>query len=185
MKNEPITVNTMLDDKIFRRFAVFDNMYRQRRWVSPVIFASIMTVFACVCFFVPGPGTQPVMLGCVLLVIGFGLPAMNMRSFFASVKKQIKAHKLEKPQHVYSLKLSSEPDGVRVTNPGGESAQYEWGKLWGAYRVDGCIYLYVVNSKAFLLPDGQAEEGTEALWSLLTDMLPKEKLHDRRKVKNT
>ena len=87
---------------------------------------------------------------------------------------------LERPRPVYSLSLSRESDGVRVTNMD-KPARYEWDGLFGVYRVSGCTYLYVEGNKAFLLPDGQVEEGAEELWSLLTDMLPTAKLHDCRK----
>lgn len=173
----------MIDDKIFRKFAVFDNLYRQRRWISPVVFASLMSVFACVCFAMRGSAARAVMLGCVLLLIGLGLPAVHIWSFLNSIKSQIKALRLESPRAAYSLQFSSEPDGVMVTNPSGESARYEWGSLHGAYLVDGYTYLYVTSNKAFLLPDGQVIEGTDALWSLLADMIPAKKLHDHRRIK--
>lgn len=183
MENISITIDVMIDSKIFRKFAIFDNLHRQRRWVSPVIFASLMSAFACVCFVMRGSAAHAVMLGCVLLLIGLGLPAVHVWSFFNSIKSQVKAHKLEKPRAIYSLRLSCEHDGVSVTNPAGESAGYEWGSLYGAYRVDGCTYLYVTNNKAFLLPDGQVKESTDSLWSLLAEMLPSEKLHDHRRGK--
>lgn len=183
MGYKSITVDVMIDDKIFRRFAVFDNLYRRRRWLPPAVFASILSASACVCFIMRGTAPRAVMLGCVLLLIGLGLPAVHLLSFFNSIKSQIKVLGLKKPRLTYSLCLSDEPAGIRVTNPGGESAQYEWGGLYGIYRVDGCLYLYVTDNKAFLIPDGQAGEGSAALWPLFTDMLPPEKLYDRRKVK--
>lgn len=183
MENRTITVNAIINDKILRKFLVFDNLYRWRRWVSPVIFASILSAFACVCFVMRGAAEQAVIIGCVLLLIGLGLPAVYIWSFFSSVKSQVKAYGLEKPRPVYSLRFSDGPDGVRVTNPGGEFAQYEWGSMYGAYRIAGCTYLYVAKHKAFLLPDGQADEGTDALWALFADMMSAEKLHDRRKIK--
>ena len=182
MKNQSVKVNVVVDDKIFLKFAVFDNLYRKRAWVSPVVFASIMSAFALACFAMRGGADQAVMLGCVLLIIGCGLPVVYMGVFFKSVKAQIKAMELERPRYVYSLRLSGEPDGVQVTN-GDDSARYEWRGLFGAYRVSGCTYLYVEGNKAFLLPDGQAEEGAD-VWPLLLDMLPAEKLRDCRMVKN-
>lgn len=179
MENKLVTVNVMLDEKTFRKFVVFNYLNRERRWISPFIFTCIMSTCACLCFIMRHTAEHAVLLGCVLLLLGLGLPAFHLWSFFSLIKSQVKAYKLEKPQPVYSLKLSDEPDGVYVTNPGGESAQYEWSTLHSAYRVAGCVYLYVSANKAFLLPDGQAEEGTDALWSMLTGMLPPKKLHDR------
>lgn len=179
MKNKTVTINVTVDDVIFRKFAVFDNLYRKRIWVSQAVFASIMSAFALTCFAMHGNAEQAAMIGSVLLVIGLGLPAAHMRAFFKSVKTQIKAMGLERPRPVYSLSLSGESDGIRVTNID-KPAQYEWDSLFGAYRVSGCAYLYVEANKAFILPDAQVEEGAEALWSLLSDMLPIEKLHDCR-----
>ena len=182
MKNESVKINVIVDDKIFRRFALFDNLYHKRSWVLPVIFASIMSAFALVCFAMRGRAEQAVMIGCVLMMIGLGLPAAYMWVFFKSIGAQIKAMGLESPRSVYSLRLSREPDGVQVIN-GDKSTKYEWSGLFGAYRVNGCSYLYVERNKAFLLPDGQAEEGAD-IWPLLLDMLPAEKLRDCRDVKN-
>lgn len=184
-ENEPITVNVIIDEKIFRKFAVFDTIYRQRRWLSLAAFPVIMLVFACVCFAARSFNAQAGMLGWVLLTVGIGIPAVYLRMFFSSVKTQIKMYNLSEPQEVYSLMLSREPDGVHVTNTHGESAQYEWGVLHGVYRVAGCTYLYAASNKAFLLPDGQAAEEADALWALFADMLPAEKLHDRRGIKKS
>ena len=181
MNDQSIKISVIMDDKIFRRFTIFDNIYRKRIWVSPVIFATIMSAFALVCFVMRGRADGAVMIGCVLLIIGLGLPAAFMRVLFKSTEAQIKAMGLERARPVYSLRLSREPDGVQVTN-GGEltgHVEYEWGGMFGAYRVHGCTYLYVKSNKAFLLPDEQAEGGSD-IWSLLIDMLPKEKLHDCR-----
>ena len=173
-----LKINVTVDDKIFRGFAFFDSLRRKRIWVLPVIFASMMSAFALACFAMRGRAEQAVMLGCVLLTIGLGLPAAYMRMFFKSIREQIKIMGLERPRSVYSLRLSREPDGVQVTIKD-KSARYEWDGLFGAYRVRGCIYLYVEKNKAFLLPDGQAEGGAD-VWPFLTDVLPAEKLRDCR-----
>ena len=177
MENKSITVNAIVDAVIFRKFAIFDNLYRKRIWVLPVIFASIMSVFAIVCFAMRGWAEQAVMIGSVLLIIGLGLPLAYIRLFYKSIKVQIKATGLESPRLVYSLQLSCEPDGILAVIDD-QSVRYEWRNLYGAYRVPGCIYLYVEVNRAFILPDGQ--ERGEDIWSLLTDMAPAEKLHDRR-----
>ena len=176
---KPVTVNVIIDDKIFRKFALFDNLHRKRIWFLPVIFASIMSAFALVCFVMRGHAEQAVMIGSLLLIIGLGLPAAYMRLFFKSIKIQIKTAGLESPRHVYSLRFS--PEGFQVIN-GGKPDQYKWSGVFGAYRVPGCTYLYVEKNKAFLLPDGQAEEGAD-VWGLLTDKLSAEKLRDCRTMK--
>ena len=119
------------------------------------------------------------MMGSVLLIVGLGLPAAYIGLFFKSIKFQIKIMGLKSSRHVYSLRLSS--DGVDVIS-GDEPNQFKWSGMFGAYRVPGCTYLYVEKNKAFLLPDGQAEEGAD-VWAMLSDHLPAEKLRDCRTMK--
>jgi hypothetical protein len=178
MENESVTVNVIADAKIFRKFALFDSFCHKRIWLLPVIFASIMSIFAILCFTMKGRAEQAVMIGSVLLIIGLGLPIAYIRLFFKTIKTQIKTIGLEKPRVVYSLRISREHDGIQVIS-GDQPARYEWCSLFRAYRVRGCIYLYVKRNKAFLLPDGQAESG-EDVWPLFTEMMPTEKLYDYR-----
>jgi len=178
MENKSVTINAIVDALIFRKFAIFDNLYRKRIWVLPVIFASIMSVFAIACFAMRGWAEQAGMIGSVLLIIGLGLPLAYIRLFYKSIKVQIKATGLESPRLVYTIRLSCEPDGILAIIDD-QTVRYEWRNLYGAYRVSSCIYLYVEKNRAFLLPDGQAEGG-EDIWSLLTDMMVTEKLHDFR-----
>ena len=174
-----ITVNVILDDKIFRRFAIFENFHRKQIWRPPLIFAAIMSAFACLCFVLRARAEQAVMMGSVLLIIGLGLPAAYIGLFFKSIKFQIKTMGLNVPRNVYSLRLSH--DGARVIS-GDKPALFEWRNMFGAYRDAGCTYLFVESNKAFLLPDGQAEEGAD-IWEFLIEYLPAEKLHDLRTVK--
>ena len=174
-----ITINVILDDKIFRRFAIFENFHRKRIWGAPLIFAAIMSAFALVCFAMRARAEQAVMMGSILLIIGLGLPAAYIGLFFKSIKFQIKIMGLKSPRHVYSLRLSSL--GAEVIS-GDAPNQFEWSGMFGAYRVPGCVYLFVEKNKAYLLPDGQAEGGAD-VWRLLGEMLPAEKLRDKsRKV---
>ena len=47
---ERISVDAGIDGKTFTEFALFDVMGRQKRWVRPLIFALIFTVFSLVAF---------------------------------------------------------------------------------------------------------------------------------------
>jgi len=67
---------------------------------------------------------------------------------------------------------------------GKEHAKYNWDSLYGAYRVSGCTYLYILSNRAFLLPDSQVEGGPVRLWTLLASRLPSDKLHDKRLKKS-
>jgi len=125
-----------------------------------------------------------VLPGAVLLFLGLGLPAYRVSRILRAINLQTRILDLKNPKPVYSLKLTKAPDGIEVTNhgDGDEPLRYEWKSIHGVYRVKGCVYLYVLPEKAYLLPDGQAVEGTDALLLMLTEMLPHEKLHGKYKI---
>jgi hypothetical protein len=179
MKDALVTVPVMLDEKTLRRFTVFDMLTVKRMWRSPLIFALMMSGFATVCFFMVGRAEGAALLGTVLLAVGLGLPVLYAFRFLRLVDAQVKRHDLTRPRTVYTLGFSREENGVFAENPGGESACYEWARLSGAFRDSGCVYLYVTRNRAFILPENQAEGGD--LWELFTEMLPPEKLRDKRK----
>jgi len=178
MSDGAVKVNVIIDDKVFHKFSLFESFYRKRGYLSPLIFALILSVSAIICFMLGGA-----LLGVVLLIVGLGLPTFHIQKIFRAIKMQIRVLDLENPKTVYTLRFTEANNGIEVSNHGGgdEPLYYEWISIHAVYRVDGCIYLYVLPEKAFLLPDGQAEEGTDALWQLLTKMIPSEKVHDRRK----
>jgi len=176
MADGAVTVNVIIDDKVFYKFSKFESFTRKRGYLSPLIFALILSVSAVICFMFGGA-----LLGVVLLIVGLGLPAFRIHKIFSAIKMQIKVLDLENPKTVYTLVFTEAPDGVEVSNhgDGDEPLRYEWSTIHTVYRVDGCIYLYVLPEKAYLLPDGQAVEGSDALWQILTKMIPQEKIHDR------
>ena len=49
-----------------------------------------------------------------------------------------------------------------------------------AFKVKGCIYLYVHTARAFLIPDGQASASPDELWRFLQKCLGPEKCISRR-----
>ena len=60
-------------------------------------------------------------------------------------------------------------DGVSVTNDQKEEAavQVPWKEVQAAFRVKGCVYLYVNAARAFLLPDGQGSAPQEEIWGYI------------------
>ena len=176
-----VTVNVVVNSEIFYNFSVFDGLYRKRGLFNAVIFATVMSVFALVCIIMLGD----TFLGSLLFLIGWGFPAFRVWNCVRFAKAQIKYLDLDNPKTVYSLHFSDEPDGITVTNHGGgdDPLVYKWVDIHYAYRADGCIYLFVLPTKAYLLPDGQAVEGTEALWQIIKANLPEHKVQDRRKNK--
>lgn len=179
MSGERITVHSILDARIFREFALFDNFRRQRRWRPPVLFAGILLVSALLCFTQRAREEQAVLLGGILLAVGFGLPAVYFFNFFLSLKAQIRKLGLDKPSPAYTLVLDS-AEGVRAATRR-ETAAYRWEELYGAYRVKNCIYLYVSAKRAYLLPEPQIEGGADALWRLLQEKISSRRLLDCRR----
>ena len=178
MRQEDLTVEVKLDAGLFRRFALFDALVRQRRWRLPAGFAAIMLAFSGVCFAVRGRMEQAGMLGVVLLAVGLLLPAAYLLSFYLSVRGQSNKLRLAQPRYVYTVVLRP-GEGVEVAN-GQERVSRPWEEVYGAWRVKGCVYLYAAPGRAYLLPEEQAAGGMERLWALLRGELPPGRLHGSR-----
>ncbi len=180
VNKKTLSVPVRLDTALFREFSVFDVFTRQKRWRRPLLFAVLMAAFAVVCFTQIGKREGAALLGMVLLIVGVGLPLVYIASFFQSVSRQAKRMKLEKPRNVYRVELSA--DGVRVLEAGRQNSQssgqfFEWAQLYGAWRTATAVYIYVENTKAYLLPGKQIPGGPDAAWKYVQEKLPSEKQH--------
>ena len=165
MPSNTITIPVKLDAATFKRFSRFDVLRLRRRWVRPALFAAILTAFAVVALVRGRP--QAGLIAAVLLTVGLGLPLVYFGMFFSQVNRQAEQHRLTPPRRVYTVRLDF--DGVRVTNDQRlEDAQFvRWQDVAAAYRVKGCVYLYVSPARAYLLPDGQADVPDAVLWETL------------------
>lgn len=183
MNIDSIKIPVRLDAPTFRAFAAFDTLKRQKRWKSPALFSGILMAFAIVCFAMNNRANQAVFIGSVLMIIAVGLPAVYFGMFFRSLDTQAKNMKLNASRLVYTVDLTGDGDGVKVTGAAGEqkSMKIHWKDLYGAYRVAGCIYLYVSDRQAFLLPDGQADVPADDLWEFLKTHVDSDNMHDCRK----
>ena len=163
--NHEITVRVVLDARTFRRFCRFDMLRLRKKWVRPVVFALILVAFAFVALLTRKE--QSGMIAAVLLAVGLGLPLVYFGSFFSQVNLQVERHRLKQPRRVYTVRLDRE--GVNVVNDQKEEAPLSvpWKDVQAAFRARGCVYLYVNAARAFLLPDGQADAGPDALWALI------------------
>ena len=174
MEKRLITMESVIDAGTFRDFALFDNLHLRRRWRAPAVFAAILLAFAFVCMMLRARAEQAVLLGSVLAAVGLGLPAIYFLSFLRSIRLQSRKLQLDHPRPAYTLCLSA-AGGLKATTKR-ESASYRWEDLFGAYRHKGCIYLYVSSRKAYLLPESQIPGGAEALWQLLLDKMPSDRV---------
>lgn len=166
-------IEVILTEAIFRRFTMFDMLKRRKVWKSPATFAGILGFCACICFIMHHV-EGAIMLGCVLLLVGLGMPAVYFGTFFSSLSKQVLAYGLKRPQHVYTLELTEKAKGISITNEK-EKADYEWKKVHHVYRDTLATYLFMTPERAFLLPHTCIEEGEEALWELICKKVPQEK----------
>lgn len=168
-----ITIPVRLDEKTFKRFARFDMFTLRKRWVRPVIFSAILIAFAFVALLTKK--AQSGMIAAVLLAVGIGLPVVYFGSFFSQVNMQALQQKLKPPRNVYTVTLREE--GIRAENNQRQedALEMEWTAVQKAFRRKGCIYLYVTPTKAFLLPEGQADAPDEEVWDYLTAHMGSEK----------
>ena len=165
MNRTEYTIPVKLDARTFRRFSRFDILNLRMRWSRPAVFGLILVAFAAAALASGKP--QSGLIGGVLLAVGLGLPAVYFGTFFHQVDVQVKRFGLDTPKPVYTVTLNA--DGIRVNNDQREEDVLElpWKDLRAAFRVKGCIYLYVNASRAFLLPDGQGNVEPDALWEYL------------------
>lgn len=165
MNRTEYTIPVRLDAKTFRRFSYFDTLKLRKRWVRPVVFALILIAFAAVALVSRKP--QSGMIAAVLLAVGLGLPLVYFGSFFSTVNMQVARYALDRPHRVYTVVLNA--DGVHVTNSQKAEAAVHvpWKEVQAAFRVKGCIYLYINAARAFLLPDGQGSAPQEEIWGYL------------------
>lgn len=166
-------IEVNLTEEIFRKFTMFDMLRRRKVWRSPAIFASILSVCACICFIMRHV-EGAVLLGSVLLVVGLGMPLVYFVSFFSSLRQQILVQGLKRPQKVYTLCLTEKADGIGISNEK-EHADYKWKDVHHIYRDRIATYLYMTPQRAFILPHTCIEEGVDALWELIGKKVPKEK----------
>ena len=166
-----MTIEVFLTPGEFFRFTMFDTFRRKKMWQSPVIFASILTVCAMVCFYMHHIDGA-VMLGTVLMVVGLGLAVFYFVSFFLSLFLQICKQGL--PRAVYTLTLTNTKE-FHIANAT-EQIDYPWKQVYHAYRGKTATYLYATPARAFILPHYYAEGGSEELWKLISKKLPADKL---------
>lgn len=164
-----MTIAVYLDESHFRQFLIFNIIKRLKLYRRPVVFASIFTISAIICFLmyrVEGA----LLLGTVLLVSGLGMPLVYFASFFVSLKKQVRLQNLDPPRLVYTLEFSEESDVLEISN-GKERATYRWQDVLHAYHEKGSIYLFITKERAFLLP-GNLLADTNRVWKIISAKLP-------------
>ena len=168
-----IVIPVKLDEKTFRRFARFDTLSRRKKWIRPAVFALILTAFAVAALLLRKE--QSGLIAAVLLAVGLGLPLVYIGTFLSQVNMQAVRARRKTARNVYTVTLREA--GLRVENNQKQEdpLETEWSAVRQAFRRKGCIYLYVTDARAFLLPDGQANVPDPEVWQYLLDHLGKDK----------
>lgn len=176
--SQTISVSTQMDEQGFRDFAVFDLLHHNKAWKRPAAFCAIMLVFSGICMSQIGKREGAGLLTAVLAIVAFGLPLCYFGFYFRDLAKQIKKMKLPRP--FYRVELSDAEIEIWMAGQQDKAkptARVSWDSVYCAYRTPSAVYLYFQKTQAYLL-----NESTEAVWKLLGEKLPAEKLHDCRKA---
>lgn len=171
VEQKTLLIRSRITPEVFREFALFDTMYRQKRYRRPVLFAAILAAFACICFTQHSRNDQAILLGAVLLAVGLGLPAAYILFFLYSVHKKSKQLNLKNAPEAYTVKLS--PERVVVT-AGEQRAEYAWKDILYVYRIRHSTCLYVGANRAYLLPVSSRRE-EDKRWALISERTEKRK----------
>jgi len=176
MSKPSITVNVQINDRLFKRFALFDTFSLRRRWVSPAIFAAILLSFSAVAFLLQRRAEQAALIGWLLLGIAILFPTAYFLHYYMQLGMQVRRLGIKKPRPAYFVTLSEE--GVRVVNNMAKEAplSLRWEEIHAACRRRDAVYLYHTENRAFILPEKDASVCLASLWDFLSAKLPAEKL---------
>ena len=169
-----IIIPVKLDEKTFKKFARFDMFILRKKWIRPAAFSLIMIAFSIVALLTRKEQSR--MIAAVLLAVGLGLPLVYLGSFLSQVNMQAVKQKLKPARSVYTVTLRKA--GIRVENNRKKKEdllKMDWSAVRKAFRKKDCIYLYVTASKAFLLPNGQADVPDWEVWDYLKQHLGTDK----------
>lgn len=170
-------IEVTLTEELFRRFTTFDLFKRRKIWRAPAIWAAILCTSGGICLYMSHI-RGAALLGWLLILIGVGLPISHFANFAGSLKRQILAQGLKRPQQVYTLVLTEKAKGIHVSNDR-EQADYEWKIVHHVYRDLLATYLYITKERAFILPHVCVED-EEQLWALIAKKVPAERRTDLR-----
>lgn len=146
---DTVKIPCQITGRLFARFAMYDAFVMKKRWRGPLLFAVLMGCFSALCFTVLKDKEQSSLLGMVLLSVGIVLPLVWIFSYIVSIRNQINKSELYLGKVQYIVELGQ--NGITVTN-GKEKADYKWEDVKCFVDTEECAFLYMNNSRAFILP---------------------------------
>jgi len=169
-------IDVMLSEKAFKAFNMFDVLERKRRWVRPCIYGLLVLVLAVACFFIDQEQSAPI-LSAVLVIIAIALPCVYFETYFSSLKKLLKALKLNPPRLVYSLNLSDKSAGIHIDNEN-ETVDMKWRQIFHVYTRKDATYLFITSDKGYIIPDECVPDKAE-LMRIIESNVDKSKISSR------
>ena len=159
-----IIIPVVLTSGQFSRFARYNVFVRQKRFIRPLVFFLLMTLFSVICLL--SKRESSLLLGGVLLSIGILLPLVWFLNFFMNVHTQAKKSGLTKEGlSVYTVELRDK--GVHIKGRTGQEANLPWKKIVSFSRCGDLTCLYISQMQAYLLPDNCLPCSKEALSEML------------------
>ena len=173
--NSEIRIHVHLNSKQYRRFCAFDIFKRQRRWFVPVL--TSMIVFTLAGAYTLLSKNQSGTVAGLLVGLGLAVPMFSFGMYLIQIEAQIAQLRLRQNPEIYWLHFREE--NVLAGSPGQSkpSAEIPWDQFWAAYRRKDASYLFFNQARAFILPDGQAENNVsgEQLFDYLRAHMPQDR----------
>lgn len=178
MAKRELLIPVRITPPVFREFAVYDAMTRQKRWRGALLFGLVLVALSALCYTQTSGWGVAWAAGTALLALGLGLPAAYFANFFLTVKAQGEKLGGENAPIAYTVRLREE--GVQAEK-GKEKVVMDWGQLYGAVRLRHSVCLYATERQAYLLPGEAGERAGDEIWGWVWEYVAQEKRTDRVK----
>lgn len=163
-----LSVNVMMDAKVFSHFAHFDVFTLTGRGRRMAAIAGILVSLAIMNY-----ATDAALLGTVILLIGVFILLSFLIRYRASTVEQINRFRLNDPKPVYRIDFPQEGAALRLAITDQPEQEIAFADLYGVYRTTHAVYLYKEKTQAYIVPLSQLPQGMEQpLWKYLCARVP-------------
>lgn len=172
MKIHTLTVQSTIDQQIFRDFSYFHNLTLGGRMTGFYVGSGLLAIFGAVNLFTGSPLLFFLCAACAVFI-----PLLYYLFYQRSLRNQIRANHLEVPRTAYTLTL----DEIGVTaSTEKERMTYPWANIFRVYRTNSYIYVYIIKNRAFIIPLKDVKGATpDALWDLICSHTDRTKVFKR------